>query len=114
MHYSKLNDLNFDRADEVFPGFNNVNNEKNVQEKISYYLNNNIVPGFCAENYDNFKKQNIYDSKELLEPDTYITDKTHNIKKDDLSVYNEKFFLEKEIDKKRQKNEAEKAEKPKA
>ena len=108
LHYGKLNDLNFDRADEVFPGFNDVNNEKKVQEKISYYLNNNIVPGFCAENYDNFKKKNIFESKEILEPDSYITDKTHNIKKDDLSVYNEKFFLEKEIDKKRQKNEAEK------
>jgi hypothetical protein len=31
LHYGKLNDLNFDRANEVFPGFNDVNNEKNVQ-----------------------------------------------------------------------------------
>ena len=23
-----------------------------MQETISYYLNNNIVPGFCAENFD--------------------------------------------------------------
>ena len=75
-------------------------------------LNHIYCYGFFAENCDNFKKQNIFESKEILEPDTYIIDKTHNIKKDDLSVYNEKFFLEKELDKKRQKNEAEKAGKP--
>ena len=85
-----------------------LNKENTVQETISYYLNNNIVPGFCAENFDNFKKENIYQSKELTNPETYETDKTFNILKDDLSIYNEKFFLEKEIDKKRKKNEAEK------
>ena len=50
----------------------------------------------------------FYYSKEIKEPESYITDKEFNIKKDDLSIYNEKFFQEKEIDKKRKKNEAEK------
>lgn len=106
--YTKGKDLDLTNAEKIFPSFKNLNKENTVQETISYYLNNNIVPGFCAENFDNFKKENVYQSKELTNPETYETDKTFNILKDDLSIYNEKFFLEKEIDKKRKKNEAEK------
>ena len=106
--YSKNKNLDFTKAEEVFPSFKNINNkEEDVHEKISYYLNNNIVPGFAPESFDNFKKEKIFKSKEIDDPDSYITDKTHNIKKDDLSVFNEKWFQEKEIDKKRKKNLAE-------
>lgn len=106
--YTKSKDLDLDNADKIFPSFKNIDKNPTIQQTISYYLNNNIVPGFSAENFNNFKKENIYQSKELTNPETYETDKTFNIQKDDLSIYNEKFFLEKEIDKKRKKNEAEK------
>ena len=110
LYYEKIKDVDFTNAEKVFPGFHDSDtNDENVHEKISYYLNNNIVPGFCAENYDIYRKRNIYESRELENPEAYINDKTYNIKKDDLSIYNEKFFSEKEIDKKRKKNEAERA-----
>ena len=52
---------------------------------------------------------NLYDSKDLKDPQTYITDKTFNIKKDDLGNYNEKMFMDREIDKKRKQLEKERA-----
>jgi hypothetical protein len=42
--YSKNKDLDLTNANQIFPSFNEVQKEKNVHEKISYYLNNNIVP----------------------------------------------------------------------
>lgn len=106
--YTKSKDLDLTNAHQVFPNFNNAERNFTPQETISYYLNNNIVPGFSSENLENFKKENIYQSKDIKNPASYETDKTFNILKDDLSIYNEKYFLEKEIDKKRKQNEAEK------
>ncbi|MCQ2817837.1 MAG: hypothetical protein MJ252_11280 [archaeon] len=52
----------------------------------------------------------MYDSKDIKDPQTYITDKSFNIKKDDLSIYNEKFFMDKEIEKRKKALEKERAE----
>ncbi len=42
--YSKEKDLDLTNANQIFPSFNEAQREQNVHEKISYYLNNNIVP----------------------------------------------------------------------
>ena len=42
--YSKNKDLDLTNANQIYPSFNDVQKPQNVHEKISYYLNNNIVP----------------------------------------------------------------------
>ena len=105
--YTKTKDLDLSRAHEIFPSFK-FSEDKTIQEQISYYLNNNLVPGFSAESFDNFKKVNLFQHRAITDPATYDVDKTFNMVKDDLTIYNEKFFHEKEIDKQRKKNEKEK------
>ena len=44
LNYKKTREVDFTNADKVFPSFQKGNKELSVQDTISYYLNNNIVP----------------------------------------------------------------------
>ena len=44
LQYNNPRELDFTNADKIFPSFKKANKELSVQETISYYLNNNIVP----------------------------------------------------------------------
>lgn len=107
--YTKTKDLDLSQSDKIFKSFFDLKKEQTIQEQISFYLNNNIVPGFSHTNYDANKKEVRFQSKDITNPESYITDKTFNVKKDDLTIYNEKFFQEKEIEKKRKANQNERA-----
>jgi hypothetical protein len=69
--------------------------KRTVQKNISYYLCNNIVPGFNHDTFDGFKKDKIFISPDLYSSRTYKVDKWYFVKKDDLNIYYEKFFLDK-------------------
>jgi hypothetical protein len=74
-----------------------------VQNRISYYLTNNLVPvkyfskkqGFSHSCIDRFTKSNRYQSPEVNEKRSYITDKFYNLQSDEISKYYEKYFHDK-------------------
>ena len=55
-----------------------------------------------------FKKEKIFQSPEIGSPKNYHVDKWYFVRKDDLNVYYEKFFLDKEVEKMRKRNAMEK------
>lgn len=99
--HSKYNEIAFTtKSMDMFKSFkeSDLDGEKrSVHSKISYYLSNNMAPGFNHESYDQYKKEKFFISPDLYKKQTFKVDKWYHMKKDDLNIYYEKFFLDKVI-----------------
>ena len=111
LSYTNEKELNIDMAKKVFSNLKESDihpNKKPVQDKISYYLSNKIVPDYNSNNTDNYKKDNTIFSKDTTISQNYIVDKWYFQKRDERKAFYEKYFWDKEIDKMRKKNAIEK------
>ena len=53
------------------------------------------IKGFNHNSYDNYKKERRFASPEIQSRKSYLVDKWYFYKKDDLTSYYEKFFMDK-------------------